>query len=136
MDQATVLIISNDAEFSHAIIARWKFERNVPAFSLMSADLCPALDSEGFDVAIVGGLGTAFGPLVGVLVIYPITELVASVFSYVNIAIGLILIVVALYFPKGIVGSLSDLRRATRDSADDIGLGIPAEVDAGIKHEI
>jgi signal transduction histidine kinase len=68
VDQATVLIISNDAEFSHAIIARWKFERNVPAFSLMSADLCPALDSEGFDVAIVGGFGqTALPPVLKAL---------------------------------------------------------------------
>jgi signal transduction histidine kinase len=56
VQQPTILIVSDDAEFSHAITARWKFERVVPAFTLMSGDLCPGLDSEGFDVAVVGGL--------------------------------------------------------------------------------
>ncbi|HEV7218767.1 MAG: hypothetical protein ACHP8A_08825 [Terriglobales bacterium] len=56
VDQPTVLIISNDAEFSRVIAARWKSEGNVPAFSVMTADLCPGLNSENFDVAIVGGL--------------------------------------------------------------------------------
>ncbi len=53
---STVLIISNEAEFSHAITARWQSEPSLPTFTLMSGDLCPGLDSEGFDVAIVGGL--------------------------------------------------------------------------------
>jgi len=55
---STVLIISNEAEFSHAITARWQSEPNLPTFTLMSGDLCPGLDSEGFDVAVVGGLTT------------------------------------------------------------------------------
>jgi signal transduction histidine kinase len=57
--QPTVLIVSNDEEFSHAITTRWKCERSVPAFTLMSGDLCPGLNSEGFDVAIVGCLTPA-----------------------------------------------------------------------------
>jgi len=56
--QSTVLIISNTAEFSHAVTARWQSEPNLPTFTLMSGDLCPGLDSEGFDVAVVGGLTT------------------------------------------------------------------------------
>lgn len=56
MDQATVLIISDDAEFSRAIMGRWQSERTTPAFTLMSGDLCQALDDDGFDVAIVGGV--------------------------------------------------------------------------------
>ena len=58
MYQSTVLIISNEAEFSHAITARWQSESNLPTFTLMSGDLCPGLDSEGFDVAVVGGITT------------------------------------------------------------------------------
>jgi signal transduction histidine kinase len=62
LDQPTVLIISDDAEFSHAITGRWKFEPSVPAFTLMSGDLCPGLNSEGFEVAIVGGLAPSALP--------------------------------------------------------------------------
>jgi hypothetical protein len=56
VDQATALIISNDSQFSHSVVERWKLERTSPGFTLMSSDLCPGLDSESFDVAIVGGL--------------------------------------------------------------------------------
>ncbi|MGH9513372.1 MAG: histidine kinase dimerization/phospho-acceptor domain-containing protein [Terriglobales bacterium] len=62
MDQPTVLIISNEAEFSHAITSRWQLEHSVPSFTLMSGDLCPGLNSEGFDAAIVGGLPAAEWP--------------------------------------------------------------------------
>jgi signal transduction histidine kinase len=66
--QPTVLIVSNDAEFSHAITARWQSEPALPTFTLMSGDLCPGLDSEGFDVAVVGGLtATALPPIVKAL---------------------------------------------------------------------
>lgn len=58
--------------------------------------------------AVVGGLGTAFGPIVGVLSVYPITELVASVFVYVQILVGLLLVVVAVFFPGGIIGTLRE----------------------------
>ncbi len=56
MDQPTVLIISDDAEFSRAIAGRWQTERSVPAFTLMSGDLCQSLDADGFDLAIVGAV--------------------------------------------------------------------------------
>ena len=59
---STVLIISNEAEFSHAITAHWQSEPSLPTFTLMSGDLCPGLDSEGFDVAVVGGLTTSALP--------------------------------------------------------------------------
>jgi signal transduction histidine kinase len=62
VNQSTVLIISNEAEFSHAITARWQSEPALPAFTLMSGDLCPGLDSEGFDVAVIGGLTTVAMP--------------------------------------------------------------------------
>lgn len=64
VDQPTVLIISNDADFSRVITVRWKSQRNVPTFTLMTADLCPGLNSENFDVAIVGGLPPGAWPSV------------------------------------------------------------------------
>jgi signal transduction histidine kinase len=56
LDQPTALIISDDSEFSRAITARWQTERNLPAFTLMSGDLCQALDPDMFDLAVVGTL--------------------------------------------------------------------------------
>lgn len=59
MDQATVLVISDDPEFSRVVMDRWQGERNAPSFTLMSADVCRDLDSDGFDLAIVGPLRSA-----------------------------------------------------------------------------
>jgi signal transduction histidine kinase len=56
VDQPTVLIISEDAEFSRAVTGAWQGERDVPAFTLMSGDLCHGLDPDGFALAVVGGL--------------------------------------------------------------------------------
>src|SRR2546421_12879067 len=53
LDQPTALIISDESEFSRALTARWQTERNLPAFTLMSGDLCQALDPDTFDLAVV-----------------------------------------------------------------------------------
>jgi signal transduction histidine kinase len=52
----TVLIISDDADFSRRITARWQMERNVPTFTLLSGELWPRFAVDVFDVAIVGQL--------------------------------------------------------------------------------
>jgi signal transduction histidine kinase len=57
LDQPTVLVVSDDAEFSASLTARWHSERNPPAFTLMTGDLCQDLDPEAFDAAIVGSVG-------------------------------------------------------------------------------
>jgi signal transduction histidine kinase len=56
LDQSTVLIISDDADFSRVVMDRWQGERNAPAFTLMSGDLCRDLDADGFDMAVVGAV--------------------------------------------------------------------------------
>jgi signal transduction histidine kinase len=56
LDQATVLIISDDADFSRVVMERWQGERSAPAFTLMSGDICRDLDGDGFDMAIVGAV--------------------------------------------------------------------------------
>ena len=68
--------------------------------------------------AVVGGLGTSFGALLGTLIILPLTEFVASVFVYVQAVVGLLLVVVAVFFPKGVVGTLAETRRARRSGGD------------------
>jgi len=54
VDQPTVAIISDDAEFSHLISGRWQAERIVPALTLIGLHLRPGFDADGFDLAIVG----------------------------------------------------------------------------------
>ena len=56
LDQATVLIISDDADFSRVVMDRWQGERSAPAFTLMSGEICRDLDADGFDMAIVGAV--------------------------------------------------------------------------------
>ena len=56
MDLATVLIVSDDVEFSRAITGRWQSERITPTFAFMGGDLCQELDGDAFEVAIVGGV--------------------------------------------------------------------------------
>lgn len=56
MQQPAVLIVSDEASFANAVTGRWQGEREVPAFTLMSSDLCQSLDPETFDMAIVASL--------------------------------------------------------------------------------
>jgi signal transduction histidine kinase len=56
VDTSTVLIISDEADFSRRITARWQMERTVPAFTMLSGDLWPRFAIDAFDVAIVGEL--------------------------------------------------------------------------------
>jgi signal transduction histidine kinase len=56
VDTPTVLIISDEADFSRRITARWQMERSVPTFTLLSGDLWPRFAVDAFDVAIVGEL--------------------------------------------------------------------------------
>ena len=56
VDSPTVLIISDDADFSRRVTARWQMERSVPTFTLLSGDLWPRFAVDAFDIAIVGRL--------------------------------------------------------------------------------
>ena len=56
MNQPTVLIISDDPEFSRVITSRWQAERTVPVFTLMSSDVCLGFDPDNFQLAIIGGV--------------------------------------------------------------------------------
>jgi signal transduction histidine kinase len=64
VDQPTVLIISDDADFSRTVVGRWQGERSVPEFTLMGGDLCPGVDIAAFDVAIVGAVRPGILPAV------------------------------------------------------------------------
>jgi signal transduction histidine kinase len=56
VETPTVLIISDEADFSQRVTARWQMERSVPTFTLLSGELWPRFVADSFDVAIVGQL--------------------------------------------------------------------------------
>jgi signal transduction histidine kinase len=56
VDHSTVLIISDDSDFSRRVTARWQMERIVPAFTMASGELWPRFAVDTFDAAIVGHL--------------------------------------------------------------------------------
>ncbi len=53
-NSATILMISDDPDFSRALSARLQSERVCPGAILMGADLCGGLASANFDAAVVG----------------------------------------------------------------------------------
>jgi branched-chain amino acid transport system permease protein len=63
-------------------------------------------------IALVGGLGTIAGPIVGTLFMVPIQQYVTTVLggnlgSLAYVGYGLLLILVIIYAPEGIVNRLS-----------------------------
>jgi len=75
--------------------------------------------------AIVGGIGTVLGPIVGSFIVIPVSEFVRQSFSVPglnNAVYGVILIAIVLYSPKGVVSWPSrfvELLRARTDLLDD-----------------
>jgi signal transduction histidine kinase len=56
VESPTVLIISDEVDFSRRVTARWQMERSVPTFTLLSGELWPRFAVDVFDIAIVGDL--------------------------------------------------------------------------------
>ena len=56
MNSPTVLIISDEPDFSRRVTARWQMERTVPTFTMLSGEFWTRFVADGFDVAIVGEL--------------------------------------------------------------------------------
>src|SRR5205814_8421464 len=55
--QHSVLIVTDDAEFSRSVVARWQMERHVPSFTLMSSELLNGSFAGRFGLAIIGPVG-------------------------------------------------------------------------------
>ncbi|MGE5205135.1 MAG: histidine kinase dimerization/phospho-acceptor domain-containing protein [Chlamydiota bacterium] len=62
MEQPTVLVLSADAEFARAVLARWQTERKVPAFAVVSSRVWNGAATAAFDLALVGPLEAATDP--------------------------------------------------------------------------
>ncbi|KJS87801.1 MAG: hypothetical protein JL57_13345 [Desulfosporosinus sp. BICA1-9] len=62
--------------------------------------------------AIIGGVGTVWGPIIGSLVLMPISELTRTLladYSGMNLMVyGLILMIVIIYLPEGVMGFIQN----------------------------
>jgi len=56
VNQDTVLIIADDAEFPRNVMGRWQAERKVPTFTLMGSESWKGTQRAAYDLAVVGGI--------------------------------------------------------------------------------
>lgn len=56
MNQDTVLIIADEAEFPRNVMGRWQAERKVPAFTLVGSESWKGARQASYDLALVGGI--------------------------------------------------------------------------------
>jgi branched-chain amino acid transport system permease protein len=68
--------------------------------------------------ATVGGLGSPFGALIGIIVIYPTVEFASGVIRYVDALVGALLIGTALLCPHGVMGLFGRLADTDQSAAD------------------
>jgi branched-chain amino acid transport system permease protein len=106
-----VTIFAVAAFFAGAVGAAWGIFQNFvdpENFRLgLSVDL--------FVIMMLGGVGTALGPLVGGVVYYVIRDVLILRFPYLHLVIfGVVIVVIVLAFPGGLVGTLRQRRRGLR----------------------
>jgi len=69
-------------------------------------------------MALLGGLGTPFGPIVGAAFLTLVSEFLGTRFVYhYLIAIGVIIVLVSLFAPAGLTGILEVVRRRREATA-------------------
>jgi signal transduction histidine kinase len=54
LNQASVLIVSDDTEFARSVAARWQAEKHVPEVTLVTSDLWHPSSGSGYELVIVG----------------------------------------------------------------------------------
>lgn len=69
-------------------------------------------------MAILGGKGTLWGPILGAAVFYGMKEVFWTyLLGWQRVALGLLIVVIVLFFPAGILGSLRARRRSRTEGA-------------------
>jgi ABC-type branched-subunit amino acid transport system permease subunit len=67
---------------------------------------------------MIGGLGTLVGPVMGGVFFIILQEKVSSYVQWYNIVVGLVLVLIVLFVPRGLLGFRQALRgRAGREAA-------------------
>ncbi len=75
-------------------------------------DVSAAMSGEVVLMALVGGLGTIVGPVVGAFIIVTMQNYLASFGEFVLVIQGAIFVVIVMAFRKGLVGELAEWWRA------------------------
>jgi len=57
---------------------------------------------------LLGGVGTTIGPLVGTVLMFYLVETASEYTSSYNLVVGVILVILVLFFPRGIMGWVRD----------------------------
>ena len=76
--------------------------------------------------AVIGGLGTRLGPLLGTLMILALAEFSAGIEKYALMLHGMVLLVVLLLFPEGAAGLVRRVMRRTAAQAVADAASVPA----------
>jgi branched-chain amino acid transport system permease protein len=72
-------------------------------------DVAAAMSGEVVLMALVGGLGTLAGPVVGAFVIITMQNYLAAAGEWVLVIQGVIFVIIVMAFRKGLVGEIGDL---------------------------
>ena len=75
-------------------------------------DVSAAMSGEVVLMALVGGLGTITGPVIGAFILVTMQNYLASFGEFVLVIQGVIFVVIVIAFRRGLVGELSALWRA------------------------
>jgi branched-chain amino acid transport system permease protein len=97
-------------------------------FAMYQGNLDPG--SSGLDITfeqllylVIGGIGTLAGPLLGTLVLVAVSELLQGIQQYRFLIFGPLLVLLVIFFPRGIVGVFDRLvaPRLRRQPAGPVG---------------
>jgi branched-chain amino acid transport system permease protein len=84
-------------------------------------DVTAAMSGEVVLMALVGGLGTLIGPVVGGFVIITMQNYLASAGEWVLVIQGVIFVIIVMAFRKGLVGEIGDLLKRVSKPAGKPG---------------
>jgi branched-chain amino acid transport system permease protein len=77
-------------------------------------DVSAAMSGEVVLMALVGGLGTIIGPVVGAFIIITMQNYLAATGEFVLVIQGVIFVIIVMAFRKGLVGELTDWWKSRR----------------------
>ena len=79
-------------------------------------------------MAILGGKGTIWGPVIGAVIFHVTQEVFwSTLFGWQRVALGLLIVLIVVFFPKGVIGWL----RETYPERFGIRVEAAAEVSEG-----
>ncbi len=85
------------------------------------------VSGDAFIIVLLGGMGTLFGPMIGASVFVGISELVSGYIDQWRFLLGLLLVLIVMFAPRGLIS----IRRVVTDALDDYRNGSAQPVEDG-----